>query len=172
MASATWRSSDSRPGIGAGGVDEAEDGQAELVRHFHQAQRLAVALGVGAAEVAFQIAFGVAALLRADDHDGFALEVGEAADDGPVVAEKAVAMEFGEAGGEHADVVAGVGTQRMAGHLDFLPSAHAGIDLFLRLGDFEFHALHLGGHVDLLVLAEGPEFGEFLLKFQDGFFKG
>ena len=46
-----------------------DDGQAELVGQAHQAQRLAVALGMGEAEVVLDVLLGVVALLVADDHD-------------------------------------------------------------------------------------------------------
>ena len=54
-------------GIGAGGVDERDEGQAEFFRQPHEAQRLAIAFGIGAAEVAFDVLLQLAALLVADD---------------------------------------------------------------------------------------------------------
>src|SRR6185436_21175030 len=55
-------------GISAGGVDEGEYRQAELFGELHHAQRLAVALGLGHAEIARDLFLGVAALLVAEHH--------------------------------------------------------------------------------------------------------
>jgi hypothetical protein len=56
-------------GKSAGRVDERDDGHVELGGEAQEAQGLAIAFGEGAAEVAGQVALGVAALLGADDHD-------------------------------------------------------------------------------------------------------
>ena len=87
-------------GKGAGGVDQRNHRQAETVGEFHQPRRLAVALGPRHAEIVPQAAFGVGALLLADDADGCAAEPAEAADDGLVLAELAVAGERREIGQE------------------------------------------------------------------------
>ena len=57
------------PGIGARRVDQRDDRRVEARGQLHQAQRLAVALGVRHAEVALEVLLGVAALLVADHHD-------------------------------------------------------------------------------------------------------
>ena len=49
-------------GKGARGVDEGDDGQAELLGQLHQAQRLAIALGTRHAEVAVRALLGIAPL--------------------------------------------------------------------------------------------------------------
>ena len=107
--------------IGAGRVHQGEDGQLELGRQLHGSQRLAVALGIRAAEVALQVALGVAALLGADDDDRLALQARHAADDGAVIAVDAIAMQFDEVGAHLVDVVHRVGAQRVARHLHALP---------------------------------------------------
>ena len=80
-------------GVGAGGVDEGDDRQAEAVGEVHQPDRLAVALGAGHAEVARDARAGVVALLVADHHHGAVVEAGEAAHHRVVVGEVAVAGE-------------------------------------------------------------------------------
>ena len=92
-------------GIGARRIDEADDGQAELVGEAHQAQRLPVAFGMREAEVVFDVLLGVMALLMADDHDLFLADLREAADKRVVVAEAAVAAHLHEVGGEELEVV-------------------------------------------------------------------
>lgn len=90
----------------------------ELVGQLHEAHGLAVALGLGHARVAGEFGFGVAALLLADDHDGLAVEEGVAADDGFVVAEGAVAVDFGEVRKDTVEVILRVGALGVAGELD------------------------------------------------------
>ena len=49
-------------GIRARRVNERDDGQAEFVGEPHQPQRLAIAFGMGGAEIAQDVLLGVAAL--------------------------------------------------------------------------------------------------------------
>ena len=56
------------PGIGAGSVDEGDDWQAELGRHLHLEDRLAIPFGMGAAEVAGGSLGERPPLLVADEH--------------------------------------------------------------------------------------------------------
>ena len=81
-------------GIRAGRVNQRDDGQAEFVRQPHQAQRLAVAFGMRGAEIAQDVFLGVAALLRADDHDAVFAQPGKAADHGAVLGKQPVAVQF------------------------------------------------------------------------------
>src|SRR3546814_17211427 len=78
-------------GIGAGGVYQGDDRQAEPLRQAHEALRLAVALRAGHAEVVLHTAVDVGALLVADDHDGVAAEAPQATNVGVVLREQAVA---------------------------------------------------------------------------------
>src|SRR5205814_8097965 len=66
-------------GIGARRIDEGENRQRELLAELHQAQRLAIALGLRHAEVAGDLLFGIAPLLMADHHARRAAEAREAA---------------------------------------------------------------------------------------------
>src|SRR5690606_18730218 len=77
----------SEAGIRARGVDEGDDGAAELLRLPHEPERLPVPLGVRHAEVAPQVLLHVPALLLPDDHDGARAEARPAADDRLIVAE-------------------------------------------------------------------------------------
>ena len=82
--------------IGARGIDQRDHGNAEMVRHIHQPDRLAVAFGPRHAEIVLEPAVGVGAFFVADDADALAAEAAEAADDGRVVAEAAVAGQRNE----------------------------------------------------------------------------
>jgi hypothetical protein len=64
---------------------------------------------------------GIAALLMADDRDLRAAVLREAGDDGVIVGEAAIAVEFVEAGEKALDVVERVGPGGMPRHQDALP---------------------------------------------------
>ncbi len=108
MASATPRSSDSTPGYAAGVSMKMTIGPVELLRQFHDPKRLAIALRTGVAEVAKDLLLGVAALLVTEHGDRLALVLREAADDGVVVGETAIAVQLVEPGEQAFDIVEGV----------------------------------------------------------------
>ena len=155
-------------GVGTGGIDESDDGEAEFIGHFHEAKGFAVAFGVGGTEIAADVFLGVAAFLGADEHDAVFTEAGEAADDGLIVGVKAIAVEFGKIGKGGGEIIEGVGAAGMAGELDALPWGEVrkdGLAGFLELG------LHLG---DLGLQADGRvlfEFIELALQFEDRLFE-
>ncbi len=73
-------------GIGAGGVDQRDHRNFEVVGHVHQPHRLAIALRPRHAEIVLEPALGVGAFFVADDADALAAEAAEAADNGRVLA--------------------------------------------------------------------------------------
>src|SRR6202000_1924057 len=75
------------------GIDDGEHGNAETVGHFHQANRLAVALGTRHAEIMLDAGLGVGALFLAHHANAFAAETAETAHQRLVLAELAVAGE-------------------------------------------------------------------------------
>ena len=115
-------------GIGAGRVDERDDGLAEPLGELHQPQRLAVSLGVRHPEVPVDLLPRVPALLVAHHHDRAPFEAGQAADDGGVVAEEPIAVELDEVVEEERDQVARVRPLRVAGELYALPGRQPGED--------------------------------------------
>ena len=121
MASAMWRSSAATPGYAPAVSMSVMIGQAEFVRQPHQAQRLAIAFGMGGTEIAQDVFLGVAALLRADDHDAVFAQFGKAADHGAVFGKQPVAVQFLKIGESGLDVIQRVGPLGMAGQLDALP---------------------------------------------------
>src|SRR3546814_19982227 len=78
-------------GIGAGGVYQGDDRQAEPLRQAHEALRLAVALRAGHAEVVLHPAVDAGALIVANDHHGFAADAPQATADGVVLRAQAFA---------------------------------------------------------------------------------
>ena len=162
-------------GVGAGGVNEGEDGQGEFFCQPHEAQRLAVALGARHAEVARGALACVAPLLVANDDARLALKAREAADDALVVGKVTVAVQLLKVGEAFADVVQGVGAVGVAREFGDLPRRELGVDvarellaLALEQGDFfadvdGVFALQLAQLVDAhFKLADG------LLKVQEG----
>src|SRR5262245_10723665 len=158
-------------------VHEREYRHAELLGELHQPQGLAVALGLGHAEIAENLLLGVAPLLVADHHAGLAVEAREPADNGGVVGEAAVAVQLLEAGEEIADVVERVRALRVARHQRDLPRAELAVDFLgerlaflLELRDLRRDVergvvLHEAQLLDL-----GLELGDRLLEFQEGVF--
>jgi hypothetical protein len=132
-------------GIGAWSVQKGNDRPAELGGHLHDAQRLAVALGLRHAEIAEKTLFGIATLLLGHDHHRTAFELGEAGDDRRVVTEVAVAVNLLKVLENAADVVEGMRTFGVAGKLDAPPGGitsgcgvgHAG-EVF-----FGIHSFHI-----------------------------
>src|SRR5438552_681297 len=103
------------PPVGSGCVHRRDHGNAEAVRHLHQADGLSIAFGTRHAEIVFEAAFGVGALFMPDDADAFAAKAAEAADDCGVVAEFAVAGEGDEVAHQSCDVVKAMRPLRMPG---------------------------------------------------------
>ena len=81
----------------AGCVDKADDRAVEFFGLPHQAQRLAIALGLRRAEAALDALFGGMALFDRNHRHRRSAEVGQAADDGWVVRVAAVAVQLKKA---------------------------------------------------------------------------
>ena len=128
---ATLLGADAR--VGAGGVHQRQDRNAEAVGHFHQADSLAVALRPRHAEIVLEPAFGRRALLVPDDAQALPAETAETADDRLVVAEFPVAGERHEIGDQRGDVVEAMRPLRMPCHLGFLPGGELGVEFVERL---------------------------------------
>ena len=156
--------------IGAGRVDQADDRQAVLRGQLHLEDRLAVALGMGTAEVAGAPFFVGAALLMADDQHLVLIELGEAGEDRPVVAKAAVAVQFDELVEHQREIVGRVGPVLVPGDLHDLPRRQVGIDLGAsfrrsRAAAAQLFVLLRRTHRELFQRAATP------LEFQDRLFK-
>jgi len=158
-------------GIGARGVDEADDGEVEFFGEFHFGQGLAVAFGVGHAEIAGDAFLGGAAFVVGDEHDLFAAEAGKAGDDGAVVAEGAVAVEFAEVLGDEVEVVGEERAAGVAGDLDGLPGGEVVVDFGGELDEVLAELADFGGVVDAAGALEVLEFGDLGFEFGNGFFE-
>ena len=114
MASPCPRSSAPSPGIGTCEIEEGEDGTAELLGDLHRTQGLAIALGLGAAELAIDALLEGAALEVADDQHGLVVEEGHAAGHGVIIAKRAVAVDLTETGKQCGDEVHRIGALRVS----------------------------------------------------------
>ncbi len=139
-------------GIGPGGIDKADDGQAKFIGQPHQAKRLAIALGMGETEVVADVLLGIVALLVADDDHLLAADFRQAADQRKVIAEATVAAQFREVGGDDLEVVERIGSRRMTHDLHPLPGRQAGVDARPFLLELGLKRLDLRGRVDNVFL--------------------
>ena len=157
-------------GIGACGVHQRQHGDTEMICHFHQPHGLAIAFGLGHAEIMLEPGFGGRTLFLADHADAFAAEASEAADQCFVVAELAVARERRELGDERLDVIHAMRPQVMTRDLGFLPGREIGIKLDERLRRLLLDARHFLADV----AAAGGKRAQLVhlgVEFGDGFFK-
>ena len=111
----------------AGHVHEREHGQLEPLGEQHRAHRLAVALGMGHAEVAPDVLVGVGALLLADDHHAVTLDARETGDHRRIVAEEAIAVELDPLVREVRDELERPGPVQVSGELDSRPHGVPGV---------------------------------------------
>ncbi len=158
-------------GVGAGGIDEGDDGEVEFFGELHFGEGLAVAFGVGAAEVAGDFFLGVAALVVADEHDLVAADAADAGDDGFVIAEGAVAVEFVEVFDDHVDVVAGLRARGVAGDLDGFPCGEVLVGFFEEGGEGIAQGIYFRGKVGALGFLGADEFIDLAFHRKDGFFE-
>ncbi len=107
-------------GIGTGCIDERDDGKPELLSQFHLGQCLAVALGMGASEVALDSLFCGASFLVADHEHLVGTDAAETGDDRRIVAEAAIAVEFTKVAEERIDVVRRLGPIGVPSDLDHI----------------------------------------------------
>ncbi len=154
-------------GVGAGRVDEGDDRPPELLGLAHEAERLAVALGVGHAEVAPQVLLHVAALLLADDHDGRAAQARPPPDDGLVVAEVAVPVQLDPVGEDPLDVVEGVRALRVARDVHLFQRLQVLVRAPLQLLQLAAEDPHLIGHVDAPTIGEIQKLVDLRLDLDD-----
>ena len=144
----------------------------ETVGKLHQADGLAVALGARHAEIVSQARLGIVALLVADDTDGLAPEPAEAADDGLVLAEAAVAGERREVRDQPLHVIGEMRPLRMARDQRLLPRGESGVEVGQRFLGFGLEASQLLADGDRAFAASHrTQFLDLGLEFGNGFFE-
>ena len=103
------------------GVDQRHDGQAEAIGELHQANRLAIALGLAHPEIVLQPARGIVAALVTDHEDAAPAKRRKAAEDRLIVTERAVAREQHEILEQASDIVLEMRPLAVARDLRLLP---------------------------------------------------
>ena len=134
---------------------------------LHQAKRLAVALGVGHAEVALEALLGVASPLVADDHDRLAVETRPAGDDRRVLAIEAIAVQLDEVGEGELQVVDRERAPGVARHLHALQRGQVAVDLRPQLAELPLERRDLLDHAELPVAGEPLQLVDLLLELDD-----
>ena len=110
-------------------VDEHDDRPAEFLGEAHGAERLAVALRAGVAEIPEDLFLGVPALDVSHEQHGLPLVVGEARHDRVVVGEPAVAVELDEPGEQAFDEVLESWALRVPRHQHALPRGEGPVEI-------------------------------------------
>ena len=139
--------------IGAGRVDQRYDWQAKPIRHLHQADRFAIALGSRHAEIPLDPGLGVMALLMADHHDRCVVEPRQPAHHRMIISEIPITCQRGVFGEKRADIVAAMGPVRVARHLAFTPGRQVAIKLHQHIGGLFVERFGLFLDIHFLVLA-------------------
>ena len=152
--------------ISSGGVDEHEQGQVETVPMAHESQSLAVPPRGRHAEVAGHFFLGIPPLLMAHQQQRDSIDGADTAHQCGIVVATAVPMEFIPGVAQGFDVVEGVGTLGMAGHLDHLGRGEVGVDLLPPLGHQLFQLLHLLTHVQITVFRVEANLLDFGLQIR------
>ncbi len=156
--------------VGARGIHEAYHRQAELGPHPHLGQRLAIPLGMCAAEVAGAALLDGASLLMSHHHDLVLVEPGEAASDGAIVSEVLVAVQLDELVEHLREVVGRLGSILVSRDLNRLPGTQIRIDALDGVGQLAAEAAYFvfvtGAGLERLLGVAQPRF-----QFDDRLFK-
>ena len=164
-------------GKGAGGIDEGHHRQPEALRQPHQADRLAIALGLGHAEIVADARRGIVALFVPDHHHAAAVDEAEPADDRLIVGEGAIARERHEIRDEAGEIILEVRPLGVARHLRLLPRRELGIGLAQQPVRLGLEARDLAADVERPRIGGGGvaqfgdprlELGDGLLEFEEG----
>ena len=152
-------------------VDQRHHRQPEFLRQTHDSHRLAITLGMGAAEVALDVLLHVAPFLVGDDDAANPVQRGQTARHGAVIAEGAVPVQFDEVAEAQPQVIQGVGSLWMARDFHTIPGAEIGVNLSFGLGQVRGDAADLRVEIDLLPVQMALEFIQLFFEFENRLFK-
>ena len=171
IASEIWRSSEPIPGNAPGRVDQGNHRQPKFFRQPHQAKRLAVTLGVRAAEIPLHIFLRVAAFLVGDDDTAMVPELRQAARHRFVIAEDTVAVQFDPIGEATLDIIERERAPNVPRQLHALPGGEVVVNRAARFADLVFHRLDFGIEIELVFVGMVLQILEPPLQLEDRFFK-
>ncbi|OPZ63735.1 MAG: hypothetical protein BWY83_03344 [bacterium ADurb.Bin478] len=152
-------------------VDQTDHRPFKPGSQFHQPQRFAIALRMRHAKVTTELFLGLARFLMADHHHRLLLQTADAGDDGRVITEETVAVQFNEIGDHRLDVIQRVRPVGVTGQLHPLPARQFRIDLGAQAHDLRFELFNLFCGNSVLRLALVAQFGDAGFKLPDGLFK-
>src|SRR5437867_2146608 len=107
--------------VGSGRIHKGDDGPGELLCQLHDAQRLAISLGLRIAEVPILALFQIPSFLLPDDHHGVTVIRGHSRNDGGIVAEASVAVNLRKVLKHPLDIIQSVWTLLVPGQESPLP---------------------------------------------------
>ena len=111
---------------------------------MHDAKSFAVAFGVGHAEVAINLGFGIASLLVPNYGNIVAVKARHAANNRGIIAVRAVSVDFAPIGEDALQIIQSVGALRMARQLSLLPCSLVRLNLFTQRFDLIMQPLQAG----------------------------
>src|SRR5690625_603946 len=126
---------------------------------------------MGTAEIPQQVFLGAATFLLTDHDNSASFEKSGSADDGAVITESAIAMQFFKICENPFDVVGCVRPFRVAGDLDFLPRIEIRVDRLLRRLNFPFDGANLIRYIDIALDRKLVELGELFVEVSKWTFK-
>ncbi len=155
--------------VGAGGINEGDDGESEFFGFAHFGEGFSVAFGVGASEVTREFFLGGLSLLVSDDEALSVSDSSESGDECGVVCEGAVAVEFAEVAGDVLDVVAGLRAVGVTRNTDGVPGREVGVDILEHLDSSFFEELDVVWIGFEVLCVDASERGDFDAWGFDGF---
>ena len=154
-------------GIGAGGIDQRQHGQAEALGQPHQSPRLAIPFRPPHAEIVLEPSLGIRAFFGAEHEDAAPAKATDAADNGGILGEDAVAGEWHEISDQPADVIEAMRPFGMSGHLNLLPRGQARIGLAQQPGGAALQAPDLVGNIEFAGRRKPAQFLDLAFELGD-----
>src|ERR1700722_14375125 len=112
----------------ARGINEGKNRQFKLGRKTHAADRFTVSFWMQHAKIARKTALRITNFFLGDHHKLYSIDLGQATYNSPVIAEKAIAIQFNKLFTHVADIINGSGPLRMTANGYSLPRREMGID--------------------------------------------
>ena len=152
-------------------IDQGYHRHIEAVGEPHQADRLAIALGLGHPEIMLEPRRGVVAFFMPDQHHPAAVDFGQPTDDRIVVGERAVPRKLEEIVGDPGDIIVEMRPLGMPRDLGLLPRGQLGIGIAQQLGRLGLELADLGVDIDVARLGGVAQRRDPPVEVGDRFFK-
>ena len=153
------------------GIDQRDDGDPEPVGQAHQPDRLAIALGLGHAEIVLEARCGVVAFLMPEQHHAPPVDPRQAADDRRIVGESPVPGERNEVIDDSRHIILEMRSLGMASDLRLLPRSQLRVGIAEELVGLGLEPADLRVDVDRAVARRLAQLGNARLQFGDRLFE-